>query len=264
MKILVGSTIPAFKMTDDGHWWHWLDNAEQITWAAERAGHEVTWLAVLQHDGRGRERFGDLRHRLGDLKSRSIATAARWFSLDLGDDDITSGNRLIAICTGRNLISEYAMSRGHGAVYFADSDIEAPDSILVRLTEMCWPVTGAHVPTYGLDGPNAVEWALSRHRRDDATEIELQRADQIANAGRFGDTRLHWNTAGSLLMTRDAFRRVPWRYDLDAGLTDDPATQTELARLGWPTLVRHDVICRHHPGMIGPVEERGHDLAVYR
>lgn len=266
MRILVGSTIPAYKMTSDGDWWHWLTNAAQISRAARSAGHEVEWLAVLQHDARGRELFQPLiettlvhREELG-----CRVAPPRWFSLDLGDDEINTGNRLIAICTGRNLITEYAMSRGHHAVYFADADIEAPADVLVRLAELCWPAAGAHVPMYGLDGPNAVEWALSRHQNADVTDLELQRADQIANAGRFGDIRVHWNTAGSLFMTRDAFRRVPWRYDLDVGLTDDPATQTELARLGWPTLVRHDVICEHHPSWIGALEQRGHDLAVYR
>lgn len=236
MKILIGSTIPTFNMREDGHWWHWLTNAERIAAASAARGIEIHWLAVLQHDARGREPFQPLLDRLDELDA-----VVQWFSLDLGLDEWTSGTRLTPICIGRNIINDQAIRTGADWVYYADSDISAPDDILVRLLELDWPVCGAHVPTYCLDGPRL-----------------------RVGSGRLGDVRQHWNTAGSLLVRRDVFRRVPWRWDLDAGETDDPATQAEMARLGFPTLVRHDVVCTHHPESIGPVEQRGHDLAVYR
>lgn len=236
--IIVGSTIPAFAM-EDVHWHHWLENAEAITAAAREAGHEVRWLATLQVDARGEAPFDRLFYRLNQLRETGIWATTYRFSLDLGEERITSGNRFAGICIGRNLIIEAALrDRDVEWIYFADSDISAPDDVLVRLLELDWPVCGAHVPTYCLNG----------------------RRVHIAGA----DVRRHWNTAGSLLVRRDVFRRVPWRWDPDAGDTDDPATQHEMERLGWPTLVRHDVICRHNPEQIGPLEQRGLDLAVYR
>lgn len=249
-RILLGSTIPAFKMTDDGHWWQWLKNAELITEQARQVDHQVEWLAVLQNDARGREPFAAL---LDYLEQLLVQVKLFWFSLDIGADQIDSGNRLGAICTGRNLIIDHALRHGHDWIYFADADIQAPDDVLAKLLELDWPVCGAHVPTYCLDGPSVAEYT-----RTVLCNERLQRAAGV------GDVRVHWTTAGSLMVARETFRRVPWRHDPDAGSTDDPATQTEMERLGWPTLVRHDVVCTHHPESIGALEDRHHDLAVYR
>jgi hypothetical protein len=248
-RVLIGSTVPAFKMNDEGDWWHWLADAEALVAASSEAGITVDWLGVLQEDARGRELFYPLSDRIAELGGTSY-----WFSLDTGVAAIDGGSRLGAICTGRNLIIDRALRQGHDWIYFADADISTPPDVLIRLLELDYPVCGAQVPTYGLDGPPATA----------AHYLNFSHSGPMRRAGRKGDVRIHWTTAGSLMVSRDLFRRVPWRYDPDAGETDDPATQSELARLGWPTLVRHDVVCKHHPEAIGPLEGRGHDLAVYR
>lgn len=247
-SILVASTLPAFAMSEpDWHWW--LDNSEQIRKHAKDAGHTVDFFAALQIDARGFEPFEPIRHRLMISEAAHALPPFLTFSVDLGNDEWNTGTRLAGIVTGRNLIIDHAIRHGHDFIYFADSDIEAPDDILVRLLEMDWPVCGAHVPTYVLHGPPAEDdW---RGRIRDVGE-------------RFGNTQVHWNTAGSLLVRRDLFSRVPWRIDPDAGQTDDPATQAEMERLGYPTLVRHDVICRHHPDQVSGFEHRGLDRTVYR
>lgn len=247
-RVLVASTIPAFAMgTPDWSWW--LKNWAEIKFNTLQAGHEVEWLAVLQEDGRGRGVFDPLTVEMPNRAICGLDMSLRWFSLDLGVDEWTTGTRLAGIVTGRNLIIDHAIRHGHDWIYFADSDIEAPDDVLPRLLEMDWPVCGAHVPTYCLSGPFARnDW---RGRIRDVGE-------------RYEDTQVHWNTAGSLLVRRDLFTRVPWRIDPDAGQTDDPATQAEMERLGYPTLVRHDVICRHHPDQVSGFEHRGLDRTVYR
>jgi len=249
MRVLFGSTIPAFKMTPTGHWWHWVENAEQLTQHANANDIDVEWLAVLQHDSRGQEPFHELLDRLARLDDAGLQVTAWWFSIDTGEDQVTSANRLAAICTGRNLIIAHALRSGHDWVYFADADISAPGNILEQLLELEWPVVGAHVPTYCLDG--------------EPIRAIAHPAGRIVRFPEHADTRLHWNTAGSLLVAREAFRKVPWRFDPDDGLTDDPATQHQLASWGLPTVVRHDVVCTHHPGAIGPLEQRGHDLSVH-
>lgn len=235
--ILIGSTIPAFKAVEEpDQWASWLDGHRDIASYAHAVDHDVQWGATLQQDARGDEPFAQL------LTVLSFIDAIVYrYRFDLGHDRITTGNRFAGICIGRNLIIEHALNdRDIEWIYFADSDISAPPDVLPKLLEVGHKVVGAHVPTYGLG--------------HDKPRMPLKP----------GDCRMHWNTAGSLLVHRDVFRRVPWRWDPDAGDTDDPATQAEMARLGYPTIVRHDVICRHHPECIGPLEQRGHDLEVYR
>jgi hypothetical protein len=252
-KIVVGSTIPAFKMAHEGYWYKWLDNARQvIERTKDEIDVEVSFVATLQHDARGQVPFELLLRRLEPLDA-----SVYWFSVDTGEDEITSGNRYFSICMGRNLIIDHALRGGHDYIYFADCDISVPDNVLVKLMDLCWPVTAAHVPTYCL-GINAT---MAR----DVTEAVGHRWKQIrASANLGGDVRVHWTTAGSLLVHRDVFRRVPWRWDPDAGDTDDPATQHEMEKLGYPTLVRHDVIATHWPQNIMGLEQRGHDRRVYR
>jgi hypothetical protein len=67
----------------------------------------------------------------------------------------------------------------------------------------------------------------------------------------------HMNTAGFLLIAREVFRRLRWRFDLEAGLTDDPCYYRDAKELlGVPTYVRKDVIGRHWPEAIPPLEDR--------
>lgn len=265
MSVLIGSTIPAFNMADGGHWREWLSNAVRVTCGAlEEADERVGWLAVLQTDGRGREPFQPLLDEVENLRGRGLTVDVHWFSLDRGEHAIGSGNRFAGICTGRNLIVDHALETGAEWIYFADSDIIAPDDILPRLLEVGWPVVGGHVPTYCLDGPPVMGPRAEMPPTGMRLPSEMRYWGTRGNRPENADVRRHWNTAGSLLMHRDAFRRVPWRFDPDTGQTDDPATQAELERLGIPTLVRHDVVCRHVPEIIGPLEGRGHDLTVYR
>ena len=69
-------------------------------------------------------------------------------------------------------------------------------------------------------------------------------------------------TAAFVMLTRALFKKVPWRYDMEMGMTDDPCLHFDAEQLGYPTLVRKDCIGRHFPEAIGAIETRGHDMRI--
>jgi len=233
--IVVGSTIPAWKMDEAGYWASWLLNAEQIA-ASHPDLLEVRFIAVLELDARGREPFAPLLARIADL--RGIVWT---FSLDDGAMVITGSNRLVRICTGRNLISQYARDHHATHVLFADADTMIPGDAIPKLLELDWPIVGGEVPTYALHlGPQG--------------PVEGYPFPVVQRN----------NTAGFLLVASELFRRLSWRVDVAAGMTDDPCYAADAIAAGYPTRVRCDVVGAHWPPSIGPVEQRGHDLVVRR
>lgn len=255
--IVIGTTIPPYKYDHALQVSSWLVNARAMA-----ALSDVTFFAALEIDARGPDVHASV---LRELKALPSAT---WtFSLDDHALCLDSNNRLARICTGRNLITQYAHDVGASHILFLDSDITVPAITLQRLLEVDWPIVGGHVPTYCLKGPR-VRCARIDTDGDDAWAIEVDgmRRQTTSRPLFSGDIDLqeHMNTAGFLLVRRDLFRVLRWRWDKDAGLTDDPCYHADATRLGYPTWVRHDVIGRHWPPAIGPVEKRGHDMQIYR
>ncbi len=233
--ILVGSTIPAYKLGGDSRYWDsWLSNAEALREAAGDA--EVRFFATVETDARGLVPFVPLLERL-----TSLATAAEmpWyeFSIDDGAASIDTGNRLMRICTGLNLIAHHAVRAGATHVFWRHADIWVPDDSIPKLLELDQPLVGGNIPTYCLTGPRSEfypeEW----------------------------DVREHMNVGGFLLARREVFARVPWRAD--GGMTDDPCYHADALDLGFQTFVRHDLEGRHWPEAIPPIEDRGHDLTIH-
>lgn len=240
-RIAVASTLASYKMYPPLAGLFWLDNAERLVDAAGDGAHEVRFFAALEVDARGQEPFAPLLSRLSEL-----AGEVWWLSLDTGADRLSTGERLAHICMGRNAISEWAMRAGVDWVMHVDSDTRLPDDVLPRLLELDWPICGAEIPTYCLRGE-----AVTHHPTK--------------------DTPYPWpvehylvQTAGALLVHRELFRRLRWRTDVERGLTDDPCYCSDARDLGFPVLVRRDVVGEHWPRSIPAVEYRGHDLAVRR
>lgn len=231
MTVLVATTVAAYKCDGIGEL-AWLQHSE--AWRA--AGHEF-FCAVQSGHGHDHN-FAQLETWLEDLE----ATVWR-FSIDTRATEITSGNRLQGICTGRNMAHEYVTTHGDIThLLLLDSDVMPCREAIDLLLEVDHPIVGGHVPTYCLDGPRVTEGVPSS-----------------------ADVREHWNTAGFLLLQREAVNRIRWGWSLDDGLTDDPWTQDLAVRVGLgQTWVRHDCVGIHWPPMIGPLETRGHDLTIKR
>lgn len=219
MKILVAATIPSYiaQYTNRELWGSWLKNRQ-----------DADYFAALETDGRGIAPFETLLQEVPNYWTFSITDNAT---------EITSDNRIIRICTGRNLISHYAMVNNYSHVLFIDADVSIPPDGLEAMLDVDWPIVGLNIPTYCLDGDRAYRYPNM-------------------------DVREHWNSAGCLLVERQLFTRVKWRVDSDKGMTDDPCYGNDCKALGFPTYVRHDIEAKHYPESIGPLEQRGYDRSI--
>lgn len=221
--IVVGSTMTYFALSDPGACCSWLDTAEQL-----RESHPdgVEFFAAFELDARGIEPFAPVTERLTDLGG--TWWTYRW---DDGRTEVDSANRFGHICAGRNAVTEYAVVRGASHILFLDADMCPPGNCLPKLLALDHPLCGGEVPGYGLHGKPVGGYPF--------------RVEQ------------HWNTAGFLLADRSVFRRIRWRFDPDHGMTDDPCYAADaLDFLGVETYVRKDVIGRHWPESLSPLENR--------
>lgn len=268
MTVLVASTCAPYKLEKREEAFSWLAHAE----AWKDAGHEFFLAAEIHaHMTAGRmdtvtDEWGvydELRNKL-----RSVAAEVWYFAIDTGERMLTTSGRLARICTGRNLAMEYLCNRGggHEAVLFIDTDVEPPVDAIDRLLEVDRQLVAFHVPTYCHDGPRVLVEDGPDHLDhyvwvdgDYNNGMVLDNSPFPTNA----DIREHWTTAGSLMVKRPAARRLRWRWDLEAGATDDPCFQADAVAAGFgQTWVRHDCVGQHHPGMVYPLEQRGHDLSL--
>lgn len=231
--VVVATTVAAYK-ANAGEEAHWLDNAAGMI--DDARGHEFALSFFVAIEAPNDDLIGF--ERLTALLDQWPFRSTRWrFSIDTNETMLTTSNRLVRICTGRNLAHEFAVRAGASHILFVDSDIRPPGHIVSKLLEVDWPIVGAEVPTYCLSGPKLGQYPFP--------------------------VQEHWNTAGALLITRDVFRRVRWRWDPDAGMTDDPCFAADVEDAGFgKTRVRKDVICQHFPQAIGPLEGRGQDLRI--
>jgi hypothetical protein len=283
-KVLVASTVAAHAC-DGVTEFRWLTHLE--SW--RERGYEF-FLALQTGQGHD-SRLTWLHAALAEFGTGISRSATVWkFSLDQGEPEVTSRNRWTPICMGRNLAHQFAGDHDYTHLCFIDTDIMPTEDGIERLLEIDHPIVGAHVPAYCHDGPKLkvlpssdpiqthhfeVGWEACDVFTPGATEPVHFDADRVRMSnGMFwrwaappfpadADVRMHWTTAGALMMNRDCFRAVRWRSDPDAGLSDDPATIFSAEQMGYgPEFVRHDVVWDHEPLIV--LEDRGRDLTVRR
>ena len=228
--IVVATTLAAFVMDQPDTWQAWLRNHDAI-----RASHpDVRYFAAIEIDQRGLDPFAPL------LDALAGAQGDHWtFHLDDGRTEVTTANRLRHIVMGQNLATDCAVSCGASHLLFLAADLEPPPDALPKLLEVDHPMVGGEVTTYCLSGPDV-----------DGYPFPVQR---------------HMPTAAFVLIARPVFNVLRWRWDAEAGMSDDPAYHHDARELlGVDALVRKDCVGVHHPIRIGPVETRGHDMAVHR
>lgn len=234
--IVVGTTLSAMAMSDDDAWRGWLLNARELR---EQTAEEVHFFAAIETDRRGLRPFGPLVVELGRLNQGSGLPAWWEFSLDDHRTAVTFDNRLRHITLGQNIVRDFALSHGASHLLFMAADCAYEPDGLQRLLDLRVAMVGGHVPTYCLDGPPTPEFAPE-------------------------DVREHMPSMAYCLIRRDLLQRVPFRWDIDAGMSDDPAYAFDAAHLGHTPYVHHGVLGRHYPECIGDYESRGYDTEVIR
>jgi hypothetical protein len=229
--IVVGATLTHYAMAHRATWASWLDTAEGLQ---KHSPEPLKFFAAIEVDGRGEAPFAPLISRLQELDSD-------WwiFRLDDGRTEAsTAAARLPHICAGRNLIAERATALDASHVLYLDADCCPPADTLPKLLELDWPYVGGEVPTYCLHGeplPGLIP------------------------------VEEHMPVAAFLLVRREIFKRLRWRSDLAMGMHDDACYHRDAEQLlGIRARVRKDVIGRHYPESIGPIETRfpGRDMSV--
>lgn len=240
MTVVVGTTTAAAFMDEPGRYASWLANAEAIKASVDGP---VEYFAALQVDARGIAPFAPLIEQL-----EAVGGTYWTYSLDDGRTEVTTANRLRHLTMGQNVVTDRCA--GDPAVthlLFLAADLAPPADALTKLLEVAeftgTPFVGGHVSTYGLDGPR-------------------RQADSEALGA---DLRMHMPTAAFVLLGREVFNRIRWRYDVDRGWSDDPALWHDANDLlDVDALVRHDCEGRHWPECIGPIEDRIADRSVAR
>lgn len=228
--IVVGTTMAAFVMDQRDTWGSWLRNAEAII-----ASHpNVHYFAALQLDARGLEPFQPLLDELARINGSYFT-----YSLDDGRTEVTTANRLRHITMGQNIVTDFACAVGATHLLFLAADLAPDPDTLPKLLEMDHPLVGGEVSTYVLSGPKV-----------DKYQFPVEE---------------HMATAAYIMLARQVFNQLRWRWDADTGMTDDPCMHHDaLHLLGIPTYVRKDCIGKHYPEAIGAIETRGHDMKVHR
>lgn len=239
--LVIGTVTAPFKAVDDeSH--QWLETAEWLVRDARKVGFgKIHFFAAAEVDVRGYGVYSKMQERLDEIHDPGNSVLSeRWtFSMDDNSNDIDAINRLLRICTGRNMIHEFALQRkpvSHALLL--DSDIKPDSDAISKLIEVDAYVVGGDVPVYCLGGQDIYDYPFP--------------------------VQAHMNTAGFLLVRRDVLRGVRWRNDVhDSGSTDDPCFHMDVENAGFGgTLVRKDVKGHHKP-LVG-LKKRGHDLKVYR
>lgn len=230
-KVLVGTTLAAYVMDQVDTWKAWTYNWEQV-----KASHPdgVDYFCAIQIDGRGMSPFWPLEDRLQEIGG------TYWkFLLDDGREWVTTNNRTRHVNVGQNLVTDNACAGGYSHLLFLGADTEPPPDILPKLLELNHPLVAAYMPTYGIRGKPVDGYPFP------------------VEAGEF--------SSSALLIARYVFRHIRWRWDLEDGLTDDPAYHKDARdQLGIQAYVRMDCQPRHYPMCVPGIEHRGHDMRVIR
>lgn len=250
--IVVGTTLTHFAMADPDTWSSWLKHAERQKAMAADLGHELRHFAAIQVDARGLAPFEPLTEALEVLGGDFFT-----YSLDDGRTEVTMTNRWRHIVCGQNLVVDYCQSIAECShLLFLAADCAAPSDIVPRMLEMDHPLVAPYITTYGLRGPVVTD------RRSDPDWPGREMGDTPRYPFHVEDAMA---SAACLFIARDVFRRIRFRWDLDTGMSDDPAFHHDAKTLlGIPTYVRHDVLARHYPEAVGSYEDRGFDTTVVR
>lgn len=261
--IVVGTTIASFAMSEPDAWSSWLKHAERQQAMAAELGHDLRHFAAIQVDARGIEPFADLCQAITNL-------GGEWwtYSLDDGRTKVDMTNRWRHIVVGQNLVVDYCQARPDCThLLFLAADCAASSDIIPRMLEMDHPLVAPYITTYGLRGPVVVGGSCP----DCELSVMHTDGDQI-KCGACGWRSIHRSgwvdrypfhvedamaSAAALFIARDVFRRIRFRWDLDAQMSDDPCFHHDAKTLlGIPTYVRHDVLARHYPEAVGAYETR--------
>lgn len=226
MILVAATTASWLGRSDPNLTTRWLENAEEM------ASHgDVAFFAALEAHPEKREALDPLLYRLS-----SSGGEVWWFWMDDLEEEAQTNLRTRRVCTGRNLIIEYALHHRFTHVLFLDADLIPPGDAVPKLLDVDWPIVGGDVPVYCLGGDPVLN---RRTWMSPGTWLTMDSYFPYS-------VEEHWNTAGFLLVRTEVLQHIRWGWDPIEGLSDDPWFAREVERAGFgKTLVRKDVVGDH-------------------
>lgn len=142
MKIVVGATAAGHKHYEASNWLTHASSMQAIT------PHEIRFFLAMEVQPSG------LEPRLEAIAAQVKALGGQvWkFMIDDGSDQITSTTRMIRICEGCNLITEFALRERADWILYVDADIIIPLDVINKLLQIGQKFCGFNVPSYCLSG----------------------------------------------------------------------------------------------------------------
>lgn len=230
----VGTTLCGFAMEREFLWKAWLYEAESLQASVKD---EVRFFCAIETDSRGTDIFKSLTSTLEEIGGEYW-----FFSLDDGRTSITTSNRGRHLCTGFNLVSEWATANGATHLLQMAADTRAPADVLPKLLEVDMSAVACAVSTYFGD--------YSQHTSVPNTSLPLVFPPA---------------TSACVLLQREVFKTLKIRWDPDEGMTDDPSLARDVkVLLNKQVVTRKDCVAVHYPESISSIETRfpGLDMSV--
>ena len=144
--------------------------------------------------------------------------------------------RLASIVCARNMCIDYAIQTMASHLLFIDADVIPPLDVIPKLLALDHSIVGGVVPGRGCHSHvNYIFGEEGRHNVNGAAVIEVMHG-----------------TCGCMMIRRDLFNNIRFRYDNDGGLSEDPAYCMDVrAKFDTKMWLRDDVVCLHR----GELEE---------
>ena len=138
--------------------------------------------------------------------------------------------RLAPIATARNMCIDYALATGASHLLFIDADVIPPIDVIPKLLSLGHTLVGGIVPGRGCH--KDLKYIFGEEREFSTGSAQV--------------LEVRHGTCGCMMIERNVFNRIRFRYSIDDGLSEDPAYAADVLTLfGEKMWLHKGVVCEH-------------------